>query len=401
MLTNKKIIIGLSGGIAAYKSIYLIRMFIKVGAEVKVVATKNALQFITQITLESVSKNKLYFDVFGKDNDYSTEHISLTDWADIMVIAPASANIIGKFANGIADDALSTTFLAFNKDIFICPAMNCKMWDNFSVQKNVKFLLDHGINFIGPSTGDLACGYEGIGRMEEPENIFKKINDYYYNSAKLKGKKALVTAGPTFEAIDPVRFIGNHSSGLMGFCIAEELANNGADVVLVSGPSNLNLNNKTVTRINVTSSDEMYNECIKHFATSDITVMSAAVADYKPEYSEKNKIKKDKKAFSINLVPTKDILSELGKIKDKKQILVGFALETDSEIENAKKKLYNKNLDFIVLNSLNDKGAGFKHDTNKITIIDKNNDIQIFDLKSKKEAAYDIVQKILSFDNII
>jgi phosphopantothenoylcysteine decarboxylase/phosphopantothenate--cysteine ligase len=395
MLNGKKILLGISGGIAAYKTLFLIRLLIKNGAEVKVIVTKNALQFVTKVSLETISKNKIYQDTFSEINDYSTEHIALTDWADIMIVAPATANIIGKFASGIADDPLSTLFLAFNKLIFLAPSMNCKMYENFAVQKNIDFLQKNGVNVIDATSGDLACGYEGKGRMEEPENILTFIDNNLKNKSILKGKKVLITAGPTYEAIDPVRFIGNHSSGKMGFALAEHFADLGAFVRLVTGPVALKTENKEINRYDVVTAAEMFRLCKSFFKTSDIIIMAAAVADFTIEKPNEKKIKKEKKLTSIKLTPTKDILKELGSQKTSNQILVGFALETDNENENAITKLKNKNLDFIVLNSLNDTGAGFGHETNKISIFDKEGNMKNFDLKSKKEVAADIADYIL------
>ena len=395
MLNGKKILLGISGGIAAYKAVYLIRMFVKAGAEVKVVVSRNALQFVTKITLETLSKNKVYEDMFAENNDYSTEHIALTDWADFMVIAPATANIIGKYANGIADDALSTSFLAFNKDVFIAPAMNCKMYEHFSVQKNISYLVSKGIHFIEAPEGELACGYEGKGRMEEPEKIFTFIDTYFDKTSILKGKKVLITAGPTYEAIDPVRYIGNHSSGKMGFALAEVFANLGANVTLVTGPVHLEINHPLIHRFNVVSASEMLEKCISFFPESDYTVMAAAVADFTIALPSENKIKKTKEIPQIKLIPTIDIIAALGQLKTKNQILVGFALETEKENEHALLKLNNKNLDFIVLNSLNDKGAGFGCETNKVTIFDKSGNAKHSDLKSKKEIAKDIISYVL------
>ena len=396
MLKGKKILLGISGGIAAYKSAFLIRLLQKEGSEVKVVCTHNALEFITPITLETLSRNKIYSDLFSKNNDYLTEHISLTDWADIFIVAPATANIIGKLANGIADDALSTSLIAFNKKIYLAPSMNCKMVQHFAVQKNLSYLKENKIEIIEPAEGFLACGYEGSGRMEEPEQIIRFIENDLKKKSKLNGKKFLVTAGPTYEAIDPVRFIGNRSSGLMGFCIAEEIALNGGSVTLVCGPNHLQLNNPLIKRIDVTSAEEMLEACITHFTDSDITIMAAAVADYTPENKINQKIKKSSDELILKLKSTTDILATLGKKKKKNQFLIGFSLETTNELENAKNKLKRKNLDFIVLNSLNDKGAGFEFSTNKITIIDNNNNITNFELKDKKEVAKDIVNKIIS-----
>ena len=400
MLKGKRIILGISGGIAAYKSAILIRLLIKSGAEVKVVATQNALKFITRITLETLSKNKLYCELFSDNNDYSTEHISISDWGDIFIVAPATANIIGKLANGIADDALSTTLLAFNKKIYIAPSMNSKMFDHFAVQKNLKYLKANDIEIIQPAEGFLACGYEGSGRLEEPENIISFIEKDLKKKAKLSGKKVLVTAGPTYEAIDPVRFIGNNSSGLMGFAIAEKMAESGADVTLICGPNKLETVNNNIKRIDIISAEEMYQACKKEFKKTDIAVMAAAVSDFTPDIVAKEKIKKSGEELVLKLKPTKDILSELGKNKCQDQLLVGFALETNNEIDNAKKKLNNKNLDLIVLNSLKDKGAGFGFNTNKITIIDRENKITTFELKEKSEVAIDIVEKIIKqFNN--
>jgi len=395
-LNGKKIIIGITGGIAAYKTISLIRLFIKNGAEVKVVTTKNALQFVTKITLESISKNKIYSELFSSENDYATEHISITDWGDVFIVAPASANIIGKFANGIADDALSTAFLAFDKKVYLAPTMNCKMWEHFSVKKNCAYLNQNNINIIEPAEGFLACGYEGKGRMAEPEEIFNYVINDFSKSQILTNLKVLITAGPTFESIDPIRYIGNHSSGLMGYSLAEAFAEKGADVTLVSGPTHLKAKHNKIKTISVVSAEEMNEACIKEFPNTDITVMSAAIADYKPLKCSSDKIKKENSEnITLQLIPTPDILLNLSKMKTKNQLLVGFALETNNEIAFAQEKMRRKKLDFIVLNSLNDEGAGFKTHTNKISIID-NEGITNFELKTKKEVAEDIITKILS-----
>ena len=394
MLQGKKIILGISGGIAAYKSPLLIRMFIKAGAEVKVVTTKNALQFVTLPVLETLSRNKVYSDVFAPGNDYTTEHVSLTDWGDIFLVAPATANIIGKYASGIADDALSTSLLAFNRKVFMAPAMNTKMLENFSVRKNIEFLKSQGVSFIDAPEGDLACGYEGKGRMEEPDKIMKFIEESVSANESLKGKKVLISAGPTYEPIDPVRFIGNHSSGLMGFELAKEAANRGAEVTLVAGPSNHSVNHTGIHRIDIVTAEQMYSECLTAYKNADLTIMAAAVADFKPATQNSEKIKKSEKALTLELVRTKDILAELGKTKKAKQILVGFALETRDEIENAKEKLMKKNLDFIVLNSLKEKGAGFGYGTNKVTIINKKSEIFSYPLKPKSEVACDILDLV-------
>lgn len=394
MLTGKKIIVGISGGIAAYKSPLLIRLLKKAGAEVKVSTTKNALQFVTIPVLETLSGNKVYSDVFGADNDYTTEHVSLADWGDLFIVAPATANIIGKYAAGIADDALSTSLLAFSRPVMIAPAMNTKMMENFAVQKNIEYLKSRGVVFIDAPAGELACGYEGKGRMEEPEKIFKWVENILALKNPLTGKKVLITAGPTYEPIDPVRFLGNHSSGKMGFALAEEAAARGAEVTLVAGPSFLTIRNSSVKRVDVTTADEMYAACLAAFKKADLTIMAAAVADYRPVIFNKGKIKKTGQTLLIELIQTIDILKELGSIKKNKQILVGFALESDQEIYNAREKLSNKNLDFIVLNSLNDKGAGFGTDSNKITIMDKRSKTYSFPLKPKQLVASDILDLV-------
>lgn len=394
-LTGKHIIVGISGGIAAYKTLPLIRILVKNGADVKTIVTPNALHFVTKLSLQTLSKNKVYDGVFSDINDFSTEHIALADWADAMIVAPATANIIGKFACGIADDALSTTFLAFNKPVFIAPAMNVKMYENPAVQQNLKTLKQRGIHCIEPATGELACGCEGKGRMEEPEVIFEHIAGFFLNAQKLTGKKVLVTAGPTYEAIDPVRFIGNHSSGLMGICIADELANQGAEVVLVCGPSHIQSQNKFVKRLDVVSAQDMFEICQQEFKDADITVCSAAVADYRPKQIAEQKIKKKDSELNLELTKTPDILSHLGNLKTSKQILVGFALETEHEFQNAENKLKSKHLDMLVLNSLNDQGAGFGYATNKVSMLFPDWPTQKFELKNKTDVAKDIVNEII------
>ncbi len=397
MLKGKRIILGISGGIAAYKSLILIRLFIKAGAQLRVVTTENALWFVTRVSLESLSQNKIYDKVFGPENDYTTEHISLTDWGDCFIVAPATANIIGKLANGIADDALSTSLIAFNKKIFMAPAMNVKMFDHFSVQRNIQWLKDNNIQIIEPNEGYLACGYEAKGRMEEPESIFNAIENYFSSENKvLAEKKILITAGPTHEAIDPVRYIGNQSSGKMGFAIAAELAKRGAEVILIAGPVQQQTPQGHIKRIDVTSALEMYNAAMDVFPTADAAILNAAVADFRPETASNRKIKKSDNNLQLSLVKNPDILATLGNMKKKNQILVGFALETDNELENARVKLSQKNLDFIVLNSLNDRGAGFGGDSNKITILDNNNAVLKFELKSKTEVAADITDKLVA-----
>ncbi|MFW5687751.1 MAG: bifunctional phosphopantothenoylcysteine decarboxylase/phosphopantothenate--cysteine ligase CoaBC, partial [Bacteroidota bacterium] len=364
------------------------------GAEVKVVTTANALWFVTRVSLESLSQNKIYDQVFGPENDYTTEHISLTDWGDCMVVAPATANIMGKYANGIADDALSTTLMAFNRKVFVAPAMNCKMYENFAFQRNLKYLLENEVEIIEPASGYLACGYEGKGRMEEPEEIFARVERYFASKNDFQGKKVLITAGPTYEAIDPVRFIGNHSTGKMGFAIAEALASRGAEVTLVAGPVVLSTPKGVKNRIDVVTAEQMYKETMNAFSSVDAAVMTAAVADFKPSVHRTSKIKKGRSDLKIDLVATPDILHSLGEKKNKNQVLVGFALETDNETENARKKLLSKNLDFIVLNSLNDPGAGFGGDYNKVSFLDNKNHISRFELKTKKQVAHDIADRL-------
>lgn len=388
------VVIAISGGIAAYKIPFLIRLFKKAGHEVKVVVTKNALNFVTEATLQTLSDNLVYSDMFAGNKDM-TEHISLADWADYYIVAPATANIIGKYANAIADDCISTTLLAFDKDVFLAPAMNTKMYANEGVQNNLQILASRGVNIISPNCGELACGANGDGRMAEPEEIFAFVNNHIAKSKILAGKTICVTAGPTYEQIDPVRFIGNNSSGKMGFAIAESLATKGASVKLIAGPTHLNTKNCNIERIDVKSAEQMYNATVKEFEKADAAILSAAVADYTPKNVFSQKVKKADNVLNIELQPTKDILAQLGRMKTDKQTLVGFALETNDEENNAKQKLSKKNLDFIVLNSLNDKNACFGFDTNKVTIIDSNGKMIKTDLKSKSEIAEDVVSKLI------
>ncbi len=364
---TKNIVIGITGGIAAYKSCYLIRYFKKAEHNVKVVITGNGLRFITETTLRTLSGEQVYSDTFADSNEWSTEHISLTDWADLFIVAPATANIIGKLANGIADDALSTALLAYNKTLIICPAMNDKMYGNPAVQRNIKTLKKQGVVFFEPGTGYLACGYSARGRMAEPEDIYKESLYYLNGTASLKGVKIVVSAGRTVELIDPVRYISNFSSGKTGFRIAEEAALRGAETVLVTGPTEETCGNR-IKRKDVVSADDMYKAIIKEASDADIVIMSAAVADYSPSPS-KTKLKKSDKVFSLELKKTGDILKELGKTKKKGQILVGFALETDNAEKNALKKLKEKNLDVIVLNVTGKDNPAFGSDTNRIKII--------------------------------
>lgn len=390
----QRVIIGITGGIAAYKSLSLIRLFKTHGCEVRVVATANALQFVTPLSIETLSQNRLYTNQFECNFSYEVDHISLADWADVMVVAPATANIIGKYAHGIADDFLSTLLLAFRKPLFFAPAMNDKMYAHPSVQQNIQLLKERGCRMIDPTSGDLACGTYGIGRMEEPDMIFASVCSFFNANKPLLGKKALVTAGPTYEPIDPVRFIGNYSSGLMGFELAQALSDKGAEVTLITGPTALQISVSSIHRIDVLTAAEMRTAVMQKFPEVDIAIMAAAVADYTPENPATNKIKKNQNQWQLPLTKTVDILAEMGKNKRSDQVLVGFALETDHELEHAFDKLENKNADFIVLNSLQDEGAGFKCKTNRVTIINKYKDIIRGELKDKAEVAADIVDII-------
>lgn len=389
---GKHIVIGISGGIAAYKTMHLIRLFKKNGHEVRVTATRNALQFVTPLTIETLSQNRLYVDMFDRNRTMEVEHISMAEWADVLVVAPATANVIAKFAHGIADDALSTLFLAVTKPVFIAPAMNNNMFGNPAVQQNLATLRERGCHILSPNEGFLACGTSGSGRMQEPEEIFETVDEFLSEDNSLQGKKVMITAGPTYEPIDPVRFIGNHSSGLMGFCLAEAAARKGAEVSLVTGPSSCTARHRNIHRYDVKTAEEMYQQCMQLVDNQDIIIMSAAVADYTPAHVAPEKIKKDFAQLSVELVKTKDILASVGKIKRDDQLLIGFALETENEVENAKKKLHNKNADLIVLNSLRTAGAGFRTATNQVTIFSKDGREFASELKSKQEIAEEILQ---------
>jgi len=396
MLTSKKIILGVCGSIASYKAAHLVRLLLKADAEVQVVMTKDALSFITPLTLATLSKKPVLIDYFIPETGEWNNHVELGLWADILLIAPASANTLGKMATGICDNLLLATYLSAKCPVYFAPAMDLDMWKHPSTTQNVKQLQSYGNILIQPNAGELASGLIGEGRMAEPEEIIELLQQELKKKLPLVGKKALVTAGPTYEAIDPVRFIGNHSSGKMGFAIAEELYRLGADVTLISGPTALTLSFKTIKRIDVVSAEDVLKATLAEFSEADITVMSAAVADYKPEHVADQKIKKKEQEFSLNLIKTTDILAELGNKKRSDQVLVGFALETENELANAGDKLKRKNLDLIVLNSLNDKGAGFKSNLNKITILDKQLIAETFVLKPKNEVAQDICRKILA-----
>lgn len=393
---NLRVVVAISGGIAAYKVPFLIRMLKKAGCELKVVVTKNALEFVTIPTLQTLSQNPVYSDMFSQDNAQFTQHIALADWADVYIVAPATANVIGKYANGIADDCLSTTLLAFDKQVFFAPAMNTKMYHNRVVQDNIKRLQSLGVKMILPEKGELACGVVGDGRMAEPETIFQIVENFVNQTQIYKGKKVCITAGPTYEQIDAVRFIGNYSSGRMGFELAKVFAEKGAEVSLIAGPTQQIIEHSNVKRIDVKNAAQMYEATVECFEDCDIAILSAAVADYTPKSTFDTKLKKKTDNLVVELVPTKDILAELGRRKKENQVLVGFALETDNEFENAKEKLTRKNLDFIVLNSLKDVGAGFNVPTNKVTIIDAKGGVYNSELKSKYEVALDISEKILN-----
>ncbi len=394
-LEGKKIILGITGSIAAYKAAMLLRLFIKEGAEVQVVITPAGKEFITPVTLSALSNKPVVSEFFGANDGTWNSHVDLGLWADLMIIAPATAATMGKMANGIADNMLVTTYLSAKCPVLIAPAMDLDMFAHPSTQRNISILRDYGNIFIEPGEGELASGLEGKGRMEEPEKILEIVVQQLSRKKKLLNKSFLVTAGPTFEKIDPVRFIGNYSSGKMGYAIAEELAEEGAKVTLVSGPVSVTTSKPGIKVVAVESAEDMYNASLNAFQYCDGAVMCSAVSDFTPIKEETEKTKRGNANWSIELQPTKDIAAELGRLKTSKQLLVGFALETNNELANAEKKLVKKNLDFIVLNSLKDKGAGFGVDTNKVTIVDKDNNRQNFELKSKTEVATDIVEKIV------
>ncbi len=396
MLKGKKILIGVTGSIAAYKIPLLIRLLVKEGAEVKIISTEAAKDFVTPLVMATLAGNPVYSDFFNDKDGTWNSHIEFGQWADAYLIAPVSANTMGKMANGIADNLLVATYLAAKCPVIFAPAMDVDMYNHPSTAKNIKQLQSFGNILLEPDTGELASGLCGAGRMQEPENILSFLKDFFKKKKALTNKRVLISAGPTYEPIEPVRFIGNYSSGKMGYAIAEVFANNGAIVDLVSGPVDLELQNKNIKVHKVHSANEMYKTCTGLFADADITIMAAAVADYTPEHPEKFKMKKKKSDLALHLKPTKDILKELGSRKKVTQLLIGFALETNNEVDNAISKIENKNLDLIVLNSLQDKGAGFGHTTNKVSFIDKDSIIQNFELKSKKEVANDLLQKILS-----
>ena len=405
MLENKKIVLGITGSIAAYKACILARLLIKKGAEVQVVMTPAAKEFITPLTLATLTQKPVVSEFFDRRDGSWHSHVNLGLWADAMLIAPASASTIGKMANGIADNMLVTTYLSMkqsptsegkdNTPVFVAPAMDLDMYAHPSTQANLQKLQSYGNHIIEPATGFLASKLEGKGRMEEPEKIVEVLEQFFAKQQKLAGKKVLITAGPTYEKIDPVRFIGNYSSGKMGFALAEVCAEQGAEVTLVSGPVMLQTKHPGIKRIDVESAQQMYEAATKHFPKADIAILCAAVADFTPKTTADKKIKRKGDNLKLELQPTKDIAAALGAVKKKKQVLVGFALETDNEQKNAKEKMERKNFDFIVLNSLQDKGAGFRVDTNKVTIIGRHNDLTAYDIKSKREVAEDIIGYVI------
>ncbi|WP_029269597.1 bifunctional phosphopantothenoylcysteine decarboxylase/phosphopantothenate--cysteine ligase CoaBC [Flavobacterium sp. KJJ] len=397
VLNGKKILLGVSGGIAAYKTASLVRLFIKAGAHVQVIMTPASKDFVTPLTLSTLSKNPVHSSFFNEDDQDAVwnNHVDLALWADFMLIAPATANTLSKMATGNCDNLLIATYLSAKCPVYFAPAMDLDMYKHPSTLASFSSLKQFGNVMIPAESGELASGLSGEGRMAEPENIIAFLEADLESKLPLKGKKILVTAGPTYEAIDPVRFIGNHSSGKMGFDIANEAAKLGAKVILVAGPTHLKVKNNLIEVVNIISAQEMYDACHLYYDEADVMIAAAAVADYRPKVVALQKIKKTTDEFSIELEKTKDILASLGAIK-KNQFLIGFALETQNEIENAKLKIQKKNLDLIVLNSLQDEGAGFKKETNKITFIDKNFKIEPMELKSKESVAVDILNKVLS-----
>ena len=393
-LAKKNIVIAVCGSIAAYKIAHLTRLLVKEKANVQIIMTKEAAEFITPLTLSTLSNNPVLIDYFDPKTGEWNNHVHIGLQADLILVAPATANTIGKLANGICDSLLTAVYLSAKCPVFIAPAMDLDMWKHPSTQNNIRLVQSYGNRIIHPGNGELASGLIGEGRLAEPEEILDFITQSFSLQLPLSGRNALVTAGPTYEAIDPVRFIGNHSSGKMGYALAKQLVALGAKVTLISGPTALDAP-QNVDRIQVTSAHEMLEAVVQHFSQSDIIVMSAAVADYTPIEVASQKIKKKEDQFSIALKKTTDILVSIGTKKTEKQLLIGFALETNNEVEHAKDKLMRKNLDFIVLNSMQDKGAGFATDTNKVTVIDRFQHIQEFTLKSKEDVAKDICQLIV------
>ena len=392
-MKGKKIVLGITGSIAAYKAAVLIRALIKKGAEVQVVITPAGKEFITPITLSALTSKPVISEFFSQRDGTWHSHVDLGLWADAMVIAPATASTIGKMANGIADNMLITTYLSMKAPVFVAPAMDLDMFAHPATQKNLEILRSYGNHIIEPGEGELASHLVGKGRMEEPEKIVEVLEAFFNREQDLKGKKVLITAGPTYEKIDPVRFIGNYSSGKMGYALAESCARRGAKVTLISGPVQVKAQHPSIKVVKVESAHQMHEAAIKAFPTSDAAILCAAVADFTPEVKADQKIKREKEDLILRLVPTEDIAAALGKIKKENQCLVGFALETNNELANARHKLEKKNFDFIVLNSLQDAGAGFQYDTNKITIVDKEKATP-YPLKTKTEVADDIIDRL-------
>ncbi len=400
MLKGKHIILGISGGIAAYKAVSLLRLFVKAGADVQVVITPAGKEFITPVTLSALSGHPVISEFFTANTGSWNSHVDLGLWADAVVIAPATASTIAKMANGVADNMLITTYLSAKAPVFIAPAMDLDMFAHPSTQRNLDWLRSYGNHIIEPASGELASHLIGKGRMEEPEQIFKVVADFLTRRKDMEGKKVMITAGPTYEKIDPVRFIGNYSSGKMGYALAEECAERGAEVVLISGPVSIKAHHPSIKVVSVESAQQMHDAALSAFADSDAAIMCAAVADYAPVVVAEKKIKREKDDIPvIELKKNPDIAAALGKIKKPGQMLVGFALETDNEMANAQSKLERKNLDMIVLNSLADKQAGFGVDTNKVTIIEKDGTVHSYEVKPKKEVAADIVDLITAKQN--
>jgi len=397
MLTGKKIVLGITGSIAAYKAAYLCRLLIKKGAEVQVVITPSGKEFITPVTLSALTQKPVLSDFFAANDGSWHSHVDLGLWADLMLIAPATASTIGKMANGIADNLLITTYLSMKAPVFTAPAMDLDMYAHPSTQANLEKLKLFGNQIIEPAEGALASGLEGKGRMEEPEKIVEYIESFFNRQNQLSQKKVLITAGPTYEKLDPVRYVGNYSSGKMGFALAEACAERGAEVFLIAGPVQLKTNHPNIHRIDVGSADEMLAEALQIFPNMDAGILCAAVADYKPAEFSAEKIKRTGESLIINLVPNPDIAAKLGEIKRANQVLAGFALETENEMQNALAKLQKKRLDFIAVNSLRDPGAGFQTDTNKIRILTAKGETMDFLLKSKQEVAEDIVNVLSGF----
>ena len=395
-MKGKHIVLGITGSIAAYKACTLIRLLIKAGAEVQVVITPAGKEFITPVTLSALTSKPVVSEFFAQRDGSWHSHVDLGLWADAMVVAPATASTIGKMANGIADNMLVTTYLSMKAPVFVAPAMDLDMFAHPSTQKNLQTLRSYGNIIIEPGEGELASKLVGKGRMEEPERIFDILAQHFSKGDDLQGKTVMITAGPTYEKIDPVRFIGNYSSGKMGYALANECAERGAKVELISGPTHLSINHPLINITRVESAEEMYSCATERFADCDAAILSAAVADFTPDSKADSKIKREKGEQTLVLKPTHDIAAALGQMKSANQKLVGFALETDNEQTNAQHKLEKKNLDFIVLNSLRDKGAGFNYDTNKVSIISRDGETKTFPLKSKTEVAADIVDKLQS-----